>query len=708
MDKILEFLTPTIQAFGLFGYWVALLAALLESVVFFGTLVPGSIVIVFFGFLASRGYYDIGDLIWFTTLGAIIGDSLGFYLGKRPDLLAGWKFFTVFRERHLRMGVDFFERHGGKSVFFGRFFGPVRSIVPYVAGSLKMPVGKFLWWNILSALIWTAVHLFLGYFLGSTWYLAEIWSTRLGFFILSLFVVILIFSWLRAWVVRQGRSFFRLLLSLLRSLGQGIANNQEVKRFFVRHPRLMEFLRRRFDRRYFWGLPFTILALAFVYVLALFLGIVEGIVTQEAITSIDINLANLIYVFRHPGLVRFFLYITILGRWTFVVPTVFLVSVLLWRYRRKIYLLSFWLSVGGAGFFVWLTKLIFHRPRPLGLIPVYFEPTYSFPSGHAALAVALYGFLIYLAWRFFKKWRCKVNILFAGILVIAAIGFSRLYLGVHFLSDVTGGYTLGFLWLIAAIAIAEFLRRRQMKANPRKKLSARQWVWLFIVLAFNISFYVFLAAAYQPVLSDGQGQQPAAPVVATASVLFTNKNFSRYTENINGNPMEPLSFMISAEDDQTLATDFEKAGWLLADQISFNSTWEISMAVINRQTYARAPMTPSFWQGQVNDFGFEKLTSSGLVNQRHHARFWKTNYQDSHGNNIYAGTASFDAGIKWLVMHAIKPDIDSEREFLFNDLQSGGAIEDFHKEKLVEPILGANALGDQFFTDGQAYYIELK
>ena len=118
-------------------------------------------------------------------------------------------------------------------------------------------------------------------------------------------------------------------------------------------------------------------------------------------------------------------------------------------------------------------------------------------------------------------------------------------------------------------------------------------------------------------------------------------------------------------------------------------------------------MTPSFWNGQVHDFGWEKDTNQHSVRQRHHARFWQTNFKTAQGKNIYVGTASLDTGIKWLVTHQISPDIDTERELIFQDLEQSGVVKNFSWQQFVDPILGQNFSGDQFFTDGQLYILEL-
>ncbi|MBU1613162.1 phosphatase PAP2 family protein, partial [Patescibacteria group bacterium] len=103
-------------------------------------------------------------------------------------------------------------------------------------------------------------------------------------------------------------------------------------------------------------------------------------------------------------------------------------------------------SVGGSAVCVYILKLLITRPRPTA-IPVYIEDSFSFPSGHATVAVALYGFLLYFCVKNIanKLWRwISITALF---LVIFLLGFSRIYLGVHYFSDVIGGFLLGGIWL---------------------------------------------------------------------------------------------------------------------------------------------------------------------------------------------------------------------------------------------------------------------
>ena len=118
------------------------------------------------------------------------------------------------------------------------------------------------------------------------------------------------------------------------------------------------------------------------------------------------------------------------------------VSLGLWRRRDKWTLYALWLSVGGAIIVNLALKLIFARPRPSVFPPLTVETSYSFPSGHTMAATALYGFLALLLWRQ-RRWLYGMLV----ALLIPLVAFSRVYLGVHYPSDVLGALAVGILWL---------------------------------------------------------------------------------------------------------------------------------------------------------------------------------------------------------------------------------------------------------------------
>ncbi len=181
----LNFFLSAYESLGRWGYWVILVFSLLESLVFVGLFVPGMFVVLFVGFASANGVLDLGDLIWFVAIGGIIGDSLSYYLGTK-----GTKFFRLenkfLKYSHLEKGKEFFRQHGNKSIFLGRFIGPLRSIVPFIAGLTRMKKEAFLFWNITSGFVWATTILLLGYFFGQAAKVLEVWITRMGTFLLIL------------------------------------------------------------------------------------------------------------------------------------------------------------------------------------------------------------------------------------------------------------------------------------------------------------------------------------------------------------------------------------------------------------------------------------------------------------------------------------------------------------------------------------------
>ncbi len=538
-------------------------------------------------------------------------------------------------------------------------------------------------------------------------------SARIGILVLSILLFLLIMLILRWLVIRRGKRAVLFTVSLSRSIRQAIISNPDVQRLVVKHPILFSFLKNRLTKRHFSGRPLTLLIIAFAYTLFLLLGLIENLQAANPGAIIDRQLANLLYTFRSPESVLFFLWVTFLGNSLVVAVFTVITTVLLWLWRRRRYILPLWLAIIGSIIVTFIGKLSLHRPRPDGLIPVYVEHSYSFPSSHATLAVAFYGFLIYCWWRSLKRWTYKINLLFAGLVLIILIGFSRLYLGVHFLNDVLSGYLLGLLWVIISVSIVEWQRSRRklgaaaVHTAPNSHAKIVSYSLGILAVVFYCS-YVWLF--FPPLLTPVTSQTPATLFDPNSNLAatFTQNGLPQFTETLAGNPQEPISFVILAQNDTQLVNIFQQAGWHLANSVSLDSMTRSAKAALSKTSYDTAPITPYFWYGQVNTFGFEKPTDKQIINQRHHARFWRTNLHTADGKIMYVGTASFDISIKWLVTHKIRPDIDTERDSLLEDLHQAGVVASYHEQQFVNPTLGKNFAGDEFFTDGQVYIVVSK
>ena len=158
------------------------LGAALESAAFLGFLVPGETLTILAGVLASFGMLDLPKAMAIAVAGAIIGDNVGYYLGRR--LGRPWleqHGHRIGMRRDMLARVDrLFARHGGKAVLVGRFIGFLRAMAPFAAGASRLPYGTFVGYNAVGATAWGVFFVLLGYFLGASWPIAERWLGRVG------------------------------------------------------------------------------------------------------------------------------------------------------------------------------------------------------------------------------------------------------------------------------------------------------------------------------------------------------------------------------------------------------------------------------------------------------------------------------------------------------------------------------------------------
>ncbi len=167
MDIISYFLEPKIiiSTLGTFGV-IAII--FLETGFFFGFFFPGDSLLFTAGFLASKGILPLPVLIVGTFLAAVIGDSVGYYFGKKigPSIFSREN-SLFFNKENVAKAQHFYEEHGKKTIILARFIPIVRTFAPIVAGIGKMKYKTFFTYNIFGALIWAVGLVFLGYFFGS-------------------------------------------------------------------------------------------------------------------------------------------------------------------------------------------------------------------------------------------------------------------------------------------------------------------------------------------------------------------------------------------------------------------------------------------------------------------------------------------------------------------------------------------------------------
>ncbi len=490
-------------------------------------------------------------------------------------------------------------------------------------------------------------------------------------------------------------------LDFIGYLSKSIISYPPLQKWLKRHPHFVNQFQKRLTPKQFNGLPLTLLVAALLFSLYLFLGIAADYFTHDPLISLDVRLANLLFAFRNQHLLRFFYVVTLFAESWVVITAAVLLTVLLWLYRQRIHILALWLALISSEGATFLGKLLFHRGRPDLLLRAVSENSFSFPSGHATTVAVFYGFLAYLVIRHSKSWKMRILTILSTVIAVILVDLSRLYLGVHYLSDVLAGNLIGFSGLLFGITVSEwFISSRSLKPSDKFRSSMIVWVLICEILMIIVVVH-FVPLTWQPTkLSQAQA-------ISTKEVLslFETGKLPRYTETLIGTPQEPTNLIVIAPE-QCFNDDIKKAGWILADSVSLQSIKHISKTALLNTEYPTAPITPSFYAERPHDVGFEKETDRKTVRARHHVRFWKTGYATPDGL-LYVGTVSLDTGIKWGITHQIAPDIDTERDLFVADLQQARTIVEEQQIPFVPPTLGKNFSGDEFFTDGKTEFLTL-
>jgi membrane protein DedA with SNARE-associated domain len=162
MEHLAQPLIEFIQAHQNWAIAVMFITAFGESFAFLSILFPGTTLLIAAGTLIKTGTLPFLPVMVGAIVGAVLGDTVSYWIGRRfgAAIARLWPF-----SRHpdlVPSGIQFFEKHGGKSVFIGRFFGPVRAIIPLAAGIMRMPRARFWIANVVSALVWAPLLLFAG------------------------------------------------------------------------------------------------------------------------------------------------------------------------------------------------------------------------------------------------------------------------------------------------------------------------------------------------------------------------------------------------------------------------------------------------------------------------------------------------------------------------------------------------------------------
>jgi len=472
---VLALVQQLVSWLGAHPHWAGLIVAAVacaEALAFVGLIVPGATLMLGAGALVGLGVLEFWNTLAWAVAGAVIGDGVSYWIGHRyKDRLRALR---LLRERPglLERGEAFFSRHGGKSVLLARFIGPVRPIVPVVAGMLGMPPTRFYLYNLLSALAWAPAHLLPGMAFGASLALAGQVAGRLAL----LLGVLVVFAWVTVWLAR----------AVYRVSQPHAAQWATAAMLWARR-----------HRGFAWlvgdvldpqrPVPRGLLVWMVVLIAGgwLFLGVLEDVVSADPLVYAGQSLHQLLEQLRTPMGDSLMVVATELGDATVALAVI--LAVLAWLlWRRAPRDAMYWLAaVSFSALGVAAIKAGLHVPRPSGIAAV--ANSYSFPSGHTSMSTVIYGFLAVLVAPALRgPWRWVPYAM--ATLLVGAIAFSRLYLGAHWLADVVAGVGLGTAW-VAVLAIA---RQRHARAGATIPGLAAVAVSVFVAVG---SWHVYASFA---------------------------------------------------------------------------------------------------------------------------------------------------------------------------------------------------------------------
>lgn len=289
--------------------------------------------------------------------------------------------------------------------------------------------------------------------------MADDWAGREALLLGGLVAVLFVLWWL-CWQMTRllSHGLRRLAQHLPQTRGWTWAQAHPLRATLARRwPKTYGWLAARLTPSRFHGLPLTLMTVAALYLAALVVGLVEEVLEASGIVQFDEAVNDLLAPYRTPLTITVVAWFTDLGSSQALVGIALISTGFFWAYGRRHLLLALWVTVLGAELTTWLGKFAFDRARPEFITGVT-AMSPSFPSGHATGSMAVYGFMAYAIARDLYALRQDFEVIYWSLVLIVLIGMSRVFLSVHYASDVLTGWLVGGFWLLVGFAVAEARR----------------------------------------------------------------------------------------------------------------------------------------------------------------------------------------------------------------------------------------------------------
>lgn len=574
--------------------WITFLISLSESLAIIGSIIPGSVTMTAIGILAGSGVMRIDLTLIAATLGAIVGDGASYALGYLfSDRLTNlWPFRRY--PKWLNYGKDYFARYGATSVLIGRFVGPMRSIIPVIAGMMRMSHWRFFLANAVSAMGWAILYIVPGILIGqASSELSTESATRLFLLILVLLGILWLLSFGTKWLLVNANQYLSVKLDKLWHR-------------LARHPRIGRYINRLTPKDETNHYPTA----GLIILLILSVGLSYLFITLSHDTWAS-PLNNTVYLFlqslRTQSFDAFFVVIRLMIS-PLSLGALIIATTLSALYYRNWRILGYWLSlslVASLSVFL-LTHSMSKSTLPDGQpIPLHLDI-------HLTFATALFGFLMFYFSAHYKTILALV-LRIVILLLLCLAGIAAIYLGDAWTTNVLAAYFVGLsLCLLHKIAYRRY--------TPASSQSQRPIVFIctMVLLASGLSYKLYFKTLLkthcphpkQYVITDHVWWNQERPLLP----MYSTNRIGQFSELLN------IQYLGSL---QTLENSLHLYGWKRQSR-SFLHT--LLLRAGGKTMLDTAPFMPPLYLNKK-----PALTMTyGHRQDRLILRLWRSNYHLRH------------------------------------------------------------------------------
>ncbi len=574
---------------------VIFLAAFLEAIAVIGTVIPGSTAIFVAGALVGTGTLGLGWVLACTITGAVAGDGISYWLGHRYRTRISR--LPPFRTHPqlLDAGYVFFARHGAKSVVLARFIGPVRAIVPVVAGMAGMTPARFYGMNVLSALLWAPTYILLGIVFGASVQLASAVSFRL---VVTITLVVSI-----VWLSFRGARF---LLAHVNAWGSAMRHG--LLNWAGAHTAQSgRFVLRALDPERPVAGFMVVTSVVVLFSAWVFFGVLDEAIHGNPKVGIDVSVYHFLQSMRTSWGDITLSGLATLG--SIATLAALAVTVALWMiWERRWRTLAYWLgAVAFSQLLIFAIHLAIRRTPPGSLR----SDVHVFPSTHVAAAVVIYGFLAFLLTRRVGS-LAGVFVATVSAVVVLFIALAGLYFGQFWFSDAIGGAALAAVW-VSVVALTAVWRHPRVPRS-RRLMPALMLGVVCVSVAVQLDF-----APLVPRL-DGKPIQTLTLTTESQWINSLSKKLPCYRADMSGDRREPMTFQWSANADD-IQGGLRRGAWIDGIAVSARSL----LSVVSPEAAAIAlPVLPKLNDGVPSPLVF--IRPGNTRDERDVLRFWQSGY----------------------------------------------------------------------------------